>query len=335
MATAQTMRAPAHNLYHPPPSTSPVSIASPHESSRHMYGTYMSTYYQPQPSSNYIHQSGPIHQAPSGPRSQYPMTYHSPAQSLQHPPTPTHPPSLSNSPPRSQMIPPPSRYPQIAQSPSLTSPPMLQPTAQSSPTSTQNAAAPGPIPATTPLVTRKDDSGVQWIQFEYSRDRVKVQYEIRCDVESVDVHKLPQDYKDHNCVYPRACQREKYIGNRLQYETECNEVGWALAWLNPSLKGKRGLIQRAVDSWRNSNNDPKYRSRRVRRLAKSHKRNLASQQIQAANQVGLGLATSPVSPVQMQPPSATSTNASHHHHLPSEASSRGDVRDHSGKSFSF
>ncbi|KAF2398022.1 hypothetical protein EJ06DRAFT_480599 [Trichodelitschia bisporula] len=134
-------------------------------------------------------------------------------------------------------------------------------------------AAPGPIPATTPLVVRQDQNGVQWIAFEYSRDRVKMEYTIRCDVESVDVNTLPQDFKTENCVYPRACcPKEQYKGNRLHYETECNTVGWALAQLNPCLRGKRGLIQRAVDSWRNSNQDPRLRSRRVRRMAKINTR---------------------------------------------------------------
>ena len=134
-------------------------------------------------------------------------------------------------------------------------------------------AAPGPIPATTPLVVRQDNNGVQWIAFEYSRDRVKMEYTIRCDVESVQVDSLSQDFKQENCVYPRACcTKEMYRGNRLIYETECNTVGWALADLNPCLRGKRGLIQRAVDSWRNSNQDPKLRSRRVRRQAKMNNR---------------------------------------------------------------
>ncbi|KAF3765161.1 hypothetical protein M406DRAFT_258392 [Cryphonectria parasitica EP155] len=130
-------------------------------------------------------------------------------------------------------------------------------------------AAPGPIPATTPLVVRQDGNGVQWIAFEYSRDRVKMEYTIRCDVESVDTDQLKTEFKTENCVYPRACcPKDQYRGNRLQYETECNTVGWALAQLNPPLRGKRGLIQRAVDSWRNSNQDPRLRSRRVRRMAK-------------------------------------------------------------------
>ena len=140
-----------------------------------------------------------------------------------------------------------------------------------------NNAAPGPIPATTPLVVRQDNNGVQWIAFEYSRDRVKMEYTIRCDVESVNVDDLSQEFKTENCVYPRACcSKENYRGNRLVYETECNTVGWALADLNPCLRGKRGLIQRAVDSWRNSNQDPKLRSRRVRRQAKLQTRTSAA-----------------------------------------------------------
>ncbi|KAK6593344.1 ribosomal protein l24e [Botrytis cinerea] len=131
-------------------------------------------------------------------------------------------------------------------------------------------AAPGPIPATTPLVVRQDNNGVQWIAFEYSRDRVKMEYTIRCDVESINVENLGPEFKTENCVYPRACcSKDQYRGNRLVYETECNTVGWALAELNPCLRGKRGLIQRAVDSWRNSNQDPRLRSRRVRRMAKN------------------------------------------------------------------
>jgi hypothetical protein len=135
------------------------------------------------------------------------------------------------------------------------------------------SAAPGPIPATTPLVVRQDNNGVQWIAFEYSRDRVKMEYTIRCDVESVNIEELSQEFKQANCVYPRACcGKDQYKGNRLAYESECNAVGWALAQLNPPLREKRGLIQRAVDSWRNSNQDPRLRSRRVRRQAKMNTR---------------------------------------------------------------
>ncbi|KAI0897353.1 hypothetical protein F4806DRAFT_495026 [Annulohypoxylon nitens] len=150
---------------------------------------------------------------------------------------------------------------------------LTTPTGSSTPGVNNNNAAPGPIPATTPLVVRQDNNGVQWIAFEYSRDRVKMEYTIRCDVESVNTDELGSDFKTENCVYPRACcPKDQYRGNRLQYETECNTVGWALAQLNPCLRGKRGLIQRAVDSWRNSNQDPRLRSRRVRRMAKMNNR---------------------------------------------------------------
>lgn len=142
------------------------------------------------------------------------------------------------------------------------------PSAQALAAGGKTGASPGPIPATTPVV-RQDNNGTQWISFEYSRDRVKVKYVIRCDVENVNVDILSPEFRMENCVYPRAyCNREEYKGNRLAYETDCNIVGWALAHLNETLRGKRGLIQRAVDSWRNSNQDVRLRSRRVRRLAK-------------------------------------------------------------------
>ncbi|KAF2085354.1 hypothetical protein K490DRAFT_46728 [Saccharata proteae CBS 121410] len=150
-------------------------------------------------------------------------------------------------------------------------------------------SAPGPIPATTPLVVRQDQNGVQWIAFEYSRDRVKMEYTIRCDVESVNVDELPAEFKTENCVYPRACcHKDQYKGNRLHYETECNTVGWALAQLNPCLRGKRGLIQRAVDSWRNSNQDPRLRSRRVRRMAKISNRKAVQAQQTGSHMAGPG-----------------------------------------------
>jgi len=183
-------------------------------------------------------------------------------------------------------------------------------------------AAPGPIPATTPLVVRQDQNGVQWIAFEYSRDRVKMEYTIRCDVESVDVNSLSADFKNENCVYPRACcPKDQYKGNRLHYESECNTVGWALAQLNPCLRGKRGLIQRAVDSWRNSNSDPRLRSRRVRRMAKINNRK-ASQVPHAPHMAApgapapQGVPTALAAPGPRQPAIGMGGQMIHHHHDP-------------------
>ena len=206
--------------------------------------------------------------------------------------------------------------------------------------SNQNAA-PGPIPATTPLVVRQDSNGVQWIAFEYSRDRVKMEYTIRCDVESVNVDELSQEFKMANCVYPRACcERDQYKGNRLHYETECNAVGWALAQLNPNLREKRGLIQRAVDSWRNSNQDVRLRSRRVRRQAKMNNRN-ASKTQNHQSQLSNPVAGPSNSVLQQQPsgmPSGTTRlpdvgnlggpQSMHHHH--SDTNDMGSGNDVSG-----
>lgn len=272
--------------YHTPQSNSPASVQSPQhdQHGRPIYGQPpsqmpQSMYYTPYASAP-VPQQSPYSQHPSStpqqPMSSNPLLMsHQQGQHMQHTHQP-HPrtPGMTGS-PKSQMSQTPLQRP-----PSGLGPPQQQP--QAPPVGTPNMhqgppggpgvnpnAAPGPIPATTPLVVRQDQNGVQWIAFEYSRDRVKMEYTIRCDVESINVDELPPDFKTENCVYPRACcAKDSYKGNRLHYETECNTVGWALAQLNPCLRGKRGLIQRAVDSWRNSNQDPRLRSRRVRRMAK-------------------------------------------------------------------
>ncbi|MBE3044228.1 hypothetical protein IMZ48_16990 [Candidatus Bathyarchaeota archaeon] len=184
------------------------------------------------------------------------------------------------------------------------------------------APAPGPIPATTPLIVRQDRNGVQWIKFEYSRDRVKMEYTIRCDVESVDAGDLDPVFRKANCVYPRACcAKEEYRGNRQQYESECNAVGWALAHLNPTLREKRGLIQRAVDSWRNSNQDPKLRSRRVRRMAKNNSRKASAAASQSPHMAGHpgapGMHGAPppmAQPTPMGKPGMGTMSPAMHHH---------------------
>ncbi|CAD6502022.1 BgTH12-02265 [Blumeria graminis f. sp. triticale] len=302
MAAAQMGSRPYPPIsYHTPQSNSPASVASSSGHDQHrMYGAPPSQlqqnaqmYYAPPPQ-----QYPPM--PPQGPQSYapHPQQHH---QSMTSQPNLL----LTHAPPQHQMQQHPNQHSQQGMTGSprpkiephvpqitRTAPPQQQPpqsqqsTPQSHPNSTapmnqnnaQNGpggpgvnpnAAPGPIPATTPLVVRQDNNGVQWIAFEYSRDRVKMEYTIRCDVESINVETLTPEFKTENCVYPRACcSKDQYRGNRLVYETECNTVGWALAELNPCLRGKRGLIQRAVDSWRNSNQDPRLRSRRVRRMAK-------------------------------------------------------------------
>lgn len=297
MAAAQLPRhhyPPMH--YHTPQSNSPVSVASAphHEQHRSIYAhpqpqhlPPQPMYYQPQPYQSMPTQPSPSPYAQSAPHSQQPMTSQA-NMMLSHAAPQNH---MAQHASQQEMTGSP-RPKMEAQLPlqlqqQQKQQPQNSPLSQShhtpngsqlhSPSShagnLNSNAAPGPIPATTPLVVRQDGNGVQWIAFEYSRDRVKVQYTIRCDVESVNTDELSADFKQENCVYPRACcPKDQYRGNRLIYETDCNRVGWALAELNLSLRGKRGLIQRAVDSWRNSNQDPRLRSRRVRRMAKLNTR---------------------------------------------------------------
>ncbi|KAI1343198.1 hypothetical protein F5Y15DRAFT_405768 [Xylariaceae sp. FL0016] len=307
MAAAQMPRPYPPMSYHTPQSNSPASVASPsgHDQHRSIYGQppsqlqHQSMYYgaqqpqyssmPPQAPSPYQQHAQQPHQSmasqPSMMMSQTAPQHQMPQHASQHAQS-----AMSGSPRHTKMepqLPPqlqrpasgPLGTPQPNQNgtqlstPTGTTNPGLQNQGLNTPGGINNNAAPGPIPATTPLVVRQDNNGVQWIAFEYSRDRVKMEYTIRCDVESVNTDELGADFKTENCVYPRACcPKEQYRGNRLQYETECNTVGWALAQLNPCLRGKRGLIQRAVDSWRNSNQDPRLRSRRVRRMAKMNNR---------------------------------------------------------------
>lgn len=117
-----------------------------------------------------------------------------------------------------------------------------------------------------PVTEMKD--GVEWVSFVYSHNRTLKRYSIRTDLLQVDTSLIDDKFKSENCVYPRAnLPKEEYHGNRWAYETECNVLGWKLAWLNKEeIAGKRGLIQRAVDSYRN-----RYPSMRSRRVARQEK----------------------------------------------------------------
>lgn len=318
------MQRPYPPIYHTPQSSSPASVASqPHDQrsvyaqspqmAHQMYGyppySSMNTV---QPSPYTAHPSPQTHPLTTQPLMMPP--HQAPSAQIPHQPSTTAPLSSPTAAPQQQQHTPPQRTVLNPPHPTTTAPAATVATSapisvstvsHASPTvGTSSSAAPGPIPATTPLVVRQDSNGVQWIAFEYSRDRVKMEYTIRCDVESVNVDSLSPAFKTENCVYPRACcSKDQYKGNRLVYETECNAVGWALAQLNPALRGKRGLIQRAVDSWRNSNQDPRLRSRRVRRQNKVNRRQTVT--TQAPPHMAAGSPITPSMPgVGMTPPTA-------------------------------
>ena len=328
--SAHTMNRPTYPpIYHTPQSNSPASVASPTAPDhRSVYST--------QPMQNQIYgypQSYPQIPAPPPYPTQQPQHQHMTSQPLLM----SHTPSQTMTPPQAHhqhVAPNPPSAPKMPQQHQQTplhkaSPGTAPPSSGNKASSINPNAAPGPIPATTPLVVRQDQNGVQWIMFEYSRDRVKMEYTIRCDVASVNVEGLSHEFKTENCVYPRACcSKDQYRGNRLVYETECNSVGWALAELNPPLRGKRGLIQRAVDSWRNSNQDPRLRSRRVRRMAKLNNRKATAastghlgagspQALPSSSNVG-GLIKGSTSMI----PNA-GAQLQHHHHQPSVAGESG------------
>ncbi len=84
-------------------------------------------------------------------------------------------------------------------------------------------------------------------------DLEESEFAVRFDLECVDISKLNEKFKAENCVYPRAnLPINLYAGNRWNYETECNRLAWQFVSLNSGLLyGKKGLIQRAVDSYRN------------------------------------------------------------------------------------
>ncbi|KAI9008768.1 hypothetical protein CLU79DRAFT_776822 [Phycomyces nitens] len=134
-----------------------------------------------------------------------------------------------------------------------------------------NSPAQSPPPVDTPSSSEpvaEIRDGVEWVSFVYSHNRTLKRYAIRTDIHAISLDTIDDQFKTDNCVYPRAnLPKESYKGNRWAYETECNVLGWKLAWLNSAdISGKRGLIQRAVDSYRN-----RYPSMRSRRVARQEK----------------------------------------------------------------
>lgn len=64
---------------------------------------------------------------------------------------------------------------------------------------------------------------------------------------------LPDEFLKDNSLYPKAVvPQEQYTGRRYKYESECNHIACVLAWMNAELQGQRSLLQRAVETWRNS-----------------------------------------------------------------------------------
>ncbi|KAJ2485927.1 hypothetical protein EV174_001431 [Coemansia sp. RSA 2320] len=124
--------------------------------------------------------------------------------------------------------------------------------------------------ATDPLIETGSDD-VPWLSFVYAQKGKPKRHRIRIDIERAPLPAIPHSFKANNCVYPRAnCSKPTYAGNRWSYETECNGIGWKLAFLNQELlSGRRGLLQTAVNNYRTMVAGRK--SRRIARLEKAER----------------------------------------------------------------
>ncbi|KAJ2829118.1 hypothetical protein IWW50_001031, partial [Coemansia erecta] len=120
-------------------------------------------------------------------------------------------------------------------------------------------------------VVETDSEHTPWLSFVYAQKGKPRRHRIRIDIERAPQSAIPASFQQNNCVYPRAnCTRQTYAGNRWNYETECNRLGWKLAFLNQELlTARRGLLQTAVNNYRSAVAGRK--SRRVTRMEKAER----------------------------------------------------------------
>lgn len=78
---------------------------------------------------------------------------------------------------------------------------------------------------------------------------------LKFNIDDVNIENLSEKFKKDNCIYPRAnTTAEKYTGNRWIYENESNKIAWKFVCLNKALLyGRKGIIQKSVDTYRNIN----------------------------------------------------------------------------------
>ncbi|KAH3686216.1 hypothetical protein WICPIJ_002807 [Wickerhamomyces pijperi] len=144
------------------------------------------------------------------------------------------------------------------------------------PRSPNGSTKPGPKPSKSAILLFKDEcTKEELIQFEFSKQKAINEFVVY--VPEIILSDLPNltasmdlSFKLQNSVYPNACvSAEEYTGNRFRYESESNQIGWVLCHHNESIQGKRGVIQRAVDSWRNTRPGDVSISRRLKKLKRS------------------------------------------------------------------
>jgi hypothetical protein len=124
------------------------------------------------------------------------------------------------------------------------------------------------------MVKKNISGGIQGGEWEEQEDEWKIErFFLKCDLENVDTSELSGEFKARNCIYPGAnVPHEMYMGDRWEYETECNRLAWQFVFLNPVLLyRKKGLIQRAVDSYRGLNSQRALQERNKRTNTTAHR----------------------------------------------------------------
>ena len=80
------------------------------------------------------------------------------------------------------------------------------------------------LPASAPHIELRN--GVEWLYFTYSTKGHVQEYCIRIDIDDLSLDDIPSDFKQDNCVYPRALVgKDTYNGNRFEYESSVNALG--------------------------------------------------------------------------------------------------------------
>ncbi|KAH3684732.1 hypothetical protein WICPIJ_004318 [Wickerhamomyces pijperi] len=133
---------------------------------------------------------------------------------------------------------------------------------------------PGPMRATEPILKKDPQTNDDLLTFKYTDNKIVKEFTVRLPSttsasetiqETLAKIPLSDAFKKANSLYPNAMVSESsYQGRRFKYETECNEIGWMICWFNEQIRGRKGILQRAVDSWRNTRSDDSLKSRRVR-----------------------------------------------------------------------
>lgn len=116
----------------------------------------------------------------------------------------------------------------------------------------------GYIRTLTDFLFMTDGEDVLWIAYVILEDCI-CDYIIRCDIDSVDIGQLSDEFKAENDLL-----RPEFNGDSIV--TEYVGTAWALAFLNPCPRGHRDVLIRAVIGFYHCSRDPHRSSRRWRVL---------------------------------------------------------------------